>query len=230
MFWFGWAVHHRVAHVLVRVGHVYLGPQNMRAVGELPGPHAAEQVQVLLHRAVAVGAVTAGLRPTAPVAAYLFGAEAVHIRLALDDELLGVPVHLLEVVRGEVEPVAPVHPEPPQVLDERVHVVLAFGERVGVVEAQVEQPPEVPGDAVVYPCGLRVAYVRVGVWLRRKARVDPASEPAGGEVLAYYLPDEVRAPAGWRALASGVAVCAHRAPGTVGMQCPSIAPCWRPDD
>ena len=55
------AVHHRVAHVQVGRGHVDLRPQGARAVGELAGPHPLEQVQVLLDRAVAVGAVLAGL-------------------------------------------------------------------------------------------------------------------------------------------------------------------------
>ena len=55
------AVHDRVAQEQVRMGHVDLGPQGLRAVGELPGPHPAEEVEVLLDGAVAEGAVLARL-------------------------------------------------------------------------------------------------------------------------------------------------------------------------
>ena len=41
------AVHHRVAHVDVRRGHVDLRPQRAAAVGELAGPHPLEQVEIL---------------------------------------------------------------------------------------------------------------------------------------------------------------------------------------
>ena len=55
------AVHHRVAHVEVGRRHVDLGAQGARAVGELAGLHAREQVEVLLDGAVAVRALLAGL-------------------------------------------------------------------------------------------------------------------------------------------------------------------------
>ena len=51
------AVDDRVAQVDVRRVHVDLQPQHARAVGELAGAHAAEQVEVLRRRAVAIGAV-----------------------------------------------------------------------------------------------------------------------------------------------------------------------------
>ena len=54
-------VQDRVAQVDVGRGHVDLRAQHARAVGELPGAHAREQVEVLLDRAVAPGAVRAGL-------------------------------------------------------------------------------------------------------------------------------------------------------------------------
>jgi hypothetical protein len=53
-------VEHRVAQVDVARRHVDLGPQHPRAVGELAGPHAAEEIEVLLDDAVAVGALPPG--------------------------------------------------------------------------------------------------------------------------------------------------------------------------
>ena len=55
------AIEHGVAQVDVAGGHVDLGAQHARAVRKLTRLHAAEQVEVFLHRAVAKRAVLAGL-------------------------------------------------------------------------------------------------------------------------------------------------------------------------
>src|SRR5690606_39917005 len=57
------------------------------AVGQLAALHLLEQLKVLLDAAIAVGAVSAGLGQGAPVLADLLGAEAVHVSLAVLDEL-----------------------------------------------------------------------------------------------------------------------------------------------
>ena len=67
------AVHHRIAHVQVRRGHVDLGAQHARAVGKLAGAHALEQVEILFDRAIAIGAVLAGLGQRAAILANFFG-------------------------------------------------------------------------------------------------------------------------------------------------------------
>ena len=56
-------VHHRIAHVEIGVGHIDFGPQDERTVGKLAGLHPSEQVEVLLNRPVAVGAVSPGRSP-----------------------------------------------------------------------------------------------------------------------------------------------------------------------
>ncbi len=61
------AVEHRIAQIDVARGHVDLGAQHARAVGEFAGAHAAEQVEVLLHAAVAERAVLARLGQGAAV-------------------------------------------------------------------------------------------------------------------------------------------------------------------
>ena len=94
------AVHDRVAHVEVGRGHVDLRPQRARAVGKLAGPHPPEQVEVLLDRAVAVGAVAARLGERAAVLADLVGRQVADVGLAGLDQLLGPLVELLEVVEA----------------------------------------------------------------------------------------------------------------------------------
>ena len=72
-------VHQGVAEHHVRMGHVYLGPEHLAAVGELTVLHPLEQVQVLLHTAVPPGAVHTGLLDGASVLAYLLLSLVVHV-------------------------------------------------------------------------------------------------------------------------------------------------------
>src|ERR1035437_9110386 len=61
------AVEHRIAQIDVARRHVDLSAQHPRAVPEFPGPHAAEQIEVLLHRAVAERTVLARLGQRAAI-------------------------------------------------------------------------------------------------------------------------------------------------------------------
>ena len=83
------AVHHRVAHVEVRRRHVHLGAQRARSIRKLAGLHALEQVQVLFHGAVAVGALLARLGQRAAVLAHFLGGQIADIGLARLDHLHG---------------------------------------------------------------------------------------------------------------------------------------------
>ena len=55
------AVEHRIAQVDVAGRHVDLGAQHARAVGKFAGAHAAEQIEIFLDAAAAIGAL--GARP-----------------------------------------------------------------------------------------------------------------------------------------------------------------------
>ena len=96
------AVQHRVAQPHVGRGHVDLGAQHAGAVGELAGPHAPEQVEVLLHGAVAVVALLSGPVGRAAHGVDLLGGVVVDVGLAPADQLQRVFVQRLEVV-GSVE-------------------------------------------------------------------------------------------------------------------------------
>ncbi len=124
------AVHHRVAQVLVGRFHVDLRPEHVRSVGELAGAHALEEVEVLGHRPVAVGAHAARLVEAAAALAHLFERLAVDVRLARFDELEGDLVELLEVVRREVQARTPVEAEPAHVFLDGADV-LVFLRRSG---------------------------------------------------------------------------------------------------
>ena len=161
------AVDHRVPHVEVAAGQVDLGPEGVCAVGELPGPHPGEEVQGLLHGPVPPGGAGGGVH-VAPVLLELLGGELAHIGQALLDELHGVVVHLLKVVGGVVEPVAPVVAQPVDVLLDGLHVLHVLLGGVGVVHAQVAQAAVLLGGAEVDEDGLGVADVQVAVGLGGK--------------------------------------------------------------
>ena len=200
--------------LMLRRGHVDLRPQRLGAVGELPRPHAAEQVQVLVDRAIAERRRPAGLGQRAAVLADLIAGEVVDIGLARLDELLGPLVELLEVVAGVIEVRAPVEAEPADVARDRVDVLLAFLRGVGVVEAQVAAAAELPGHAEIDRDGLGVADVKIAVGLGRKARDHLAAEAAGAVVLEDDVANEV----------AGFRLVAHRLDG---ITTPSRSVDWR---
>ena len=184
------AVHDWVAHVEVGRGHVDLGPQGPRAVGEFAGLHAAEEVEVFFDGAIAVGAVAARRGERAAVLADLVGREVTDVGLSGQDHLLGPIVELVEIVGGVEQAVFPIEAQPADVLHDRVDVFDFLLRGVGVVEAEVAQPPVVPRDAEVQADRLGMADVKVAVRLRRKAGVD-AVVAAAGQVGVDVFAEEV---------------------------------------
>ena len=180
-------IEHRIAHVDVGRGHVDLCPEHSGAVRKLPRAHALEQVEVLIDRTVAPGAVLARLCEGAAVLPDLVGGEVIDVGLTGLDQVYGPVVELVEVVGGEVEMLAPVEAEPADVFLNRVDVLLLFPDRVGVVEAQVAAAAELLGNPEVERDRLGVAEVEVSVRLGREARHDlrdSALAHVGGDDLA----------------------------------------------
>ena len=159
--------------------------------GNSPARIRSNRVEVLLDRAVAVGALAAGLGQRAAVLADLVGGQVAHVGLAGLDQLHGPLVELVEVVGGVEQPVLPVEAQPADVLDDRVDVFGLLLARVGVVEAQVAQAAELRGDAEVQADRLGVADVQVAVRLGREAGMDPPVVLAGPQVLKNDLSNEV---------------------------------------
>ena len=165
-------VHDRVAQLHVLVRHVDLGAQHLAAVGELLGPHPAEQVQVLLRRAVTVGGVDARLAEAAAACGDLLAGLVVDIGQPGLDELLGPRVELFEVV-GREPLVGRFVAEPADVGHDRLDEGHVLGLGVGVVEAQHAGAAEVVCDAEVDDDGLGVPDVQVAVRLGWEPGLDP---------------------------------------------------------
>ena len=166
------AVEHGIAQVDVAGGHVDLGAQHPGAVGKLAGLHAAEQIEVFLHAAVAERAVLAGLGQRAALDADFLLRLVVDIGMAVPDQALGPAVKPLEIVRGIIEVGSPVVAEPVHVGLNRIDIFLLFPGRIGVVEAQVAAPGKFLRDAEIQRDRLGVADVQIAVRLRREARHD----------------------------------------------------------
>ncbi len=91
-------VHDRIAELHVLVLHVDLRPEHGAALGELAGPHPAEQVEVLLDGSVPVGALDAGVAVAAPLRRDGLAVLLVDVGKALGDQQFSPVVELLEVV------------------------------------------------------------------------------------------------------------------------------------
>jgi Flp pilus assembly protein TadD len=186
------AIEHGIAQVDVARGHVDLRPQHPRAVRELAGAHAREQVEVLLHRAVAVRAVATGLGQRAAAQADLLLGLVVDIGLAGPDQVLRPGVELLEIIGSKVQVRSPVEAEPAHVALDGVDVFLLLLGRVGIVEPQVAAAAELLGNAEVEADRLGMPEVEVAVGLRREARHHTVGLP-GSKVVSDNVADEVAA-------------------------------------
>ena len=121
----------------------------------------------------------------------LVGRERVDVGDRLANQPLGEPVELFVVVRGVEFAPAPVEPQPPHIVLDRIDVLDVLLDRVGVVEAEVADATEIGGDPEVDADGLGVADVQVAIGLGRKPRDHAAAVLAGRDIRAHDLPKEV---------------------------------------
>ena len=186
------AVDDRVAHVEVAGSEVDPGAQRHAAVGELAGSHAAEEVEALLLRSVAEGALRRGLGVAAEFA-HLLGRQLADIGETFFDQLLGEQVHLLKILGSVKETVAPVEAQPLDILLDRVDVLDVLLGRVGVVHAQVAHAVVFFGGAKVDADRLGVTDMQIAVRLGRKTRVYGFSfiSAAFGNILVDKVVNEV---------------------------------------
>ena len=138
-----------------------------------------------------IRALAAGLGQRAAVLADLVGGEAVDVGLARHDQVHGVAVERLEIVRGVARLAVPVEAQPADVLLDRLDVLDVLLRRVGVVEAQVAGAAELGGDAEVEADRLGVADVQVAVRLRRKPRGHTAAVLPRPHILGDDRADEI---------------------------------------
>ena len=168
------AIEHGVAQIDVAGRHIDPGAQHARAVRKLARFHAAKQIEVFLHRAIAIGAVLARLGQRAAGEPDFFLRLVVDIGVSVADQDFRPFVETLEIVRGIKEVGSPVIAEPAHVGLNRIDVFLLFLGGVGVIEPQVASSGKLLRDAEIECDRLGMADVQVTVRLRREARHDLA--------------------------------------------------------
>src|ERR1700677_4647279 len=186
------AVQHRVAQVDVAGGHVDLGAQHARAVRELAGLHAAEQVEILLDRAVAERRVLAGLGQGAAIDADVGLRLVVDIGEAALDQSLRPFIKPIEVVRGVTRLNGPIVAKPTHISLDGVNILLLFLGRIGIVKAQVAVAQKFLRNAEIERYRLSMADMEVAVWFRRESGHDffvfAGSEIRGDNVANKVAP------------------------------------------
>src|SRR5215471_16656292 len=192
------AVHDGIAHVEVRRRHVDFGAQGAGAIGEFAGLHTGEEVEVLFHAAIAVGALGAGFGSGAAHGAYLVAGEIADVGLPLLDEQDGPIVELVEIIGGVERLAIPLEAEPAHVTHDGVDVLDFFLLGVGVVEAEIGFAAEFLGESEIEADGLGVSDVQIAVGLGWKARMNAALKLIGLQVVEYHVADEVGVAAGRR--------------------------------
>ena len=179
------AVEHGVAHIEVAGCEVDLRAQGVLALRELAGAHTRKEVEALLDRTVAPRADGGGVHVSA-VLAELLRRQLAHIGKPFLNELDGVFIVLLEVVRAEEKPVTPVKAEPVDVLLNGLDKLVVLLRRVRVVHAQIADAAEFLGRAEINAQRLAVTDVQVAVRLRREAGVDSlAGETAARREIGF---------------------------------------------
>ncbi len=161
------AVHQRVAQQHVGVSHVDFCPQHLGAVGILALLHLLKEAEILLHGAVAPGALLARSGHRAAAHADFLLTLVVDIGQALLYQSHGPLVELVKIV-GCVEFVGPLKAQPLDILLDRVNVFGILLHGVGVVKAQVGGSAVFLGETKVQADALCVADMQVAVGFRRE--------------------------------------------------------------
>ena len=180
----------RIAHVDVARGHVDLRAQRARAIGELAGTHALEQVEVLGDRAFAERRVAPGFGQRAAIFAHLVGIEITDKGLAVLDQLDRTSIEHLEIIRG-MPLLGPVEAQPAHVFADRLDILDVLARGVGVIETQIAGAAEITRDAEIQADALGMAEMQVAVRLRRKARLHDTGMLAAGLIGDDDLADEI---------------------------------------
>ncbi len=184
------AVNHRVAQVDIGRGHVDLGAQHHRTIGELTGAHAREQVQIFCHGTVTVGAIFTRLGQRAAIFAHLLRRQIVNVSQPLVNQFHRVGIQLLEIIRRPAHIAVPGKTQPAHIVLNGQGVLFAFLFRVGVVETQIAGALIILRQTEIQANGFGMTDVQIAVRLRRKARGN-AAVLAAGQIGVNHVADKV---------------------------------------
>ena len=165
------AVEYGVAHIEVAGCEINLRAQGILALREFAGAHTRKQIEAFLDRTVAPGADGRGVYVPA-IFTKLFRRQFAHIGEPFFDELHGIFVILLKIVRAKEEAVAPVKAKPVNILLNGLNELVILLGGIRVVHAQVADAAKFFGRAEIDAQCLAVADVQIAVRLRRETGMD----------------------------------------------------------
>ena len=171
------------------MSHVNLGAEHQCAWLTFSAVHELKQSQVLLHWAVAIGAVGAGRSGSTLLLGYHLSALLVNVGASLFDEPYGKVPQLLEIVGGIVN-VCPFEAQPLDVLFYVFYIFRVLLHGVRVVEAQVAHAAVFLGQSEVDGNRLGVSNVQVAIRFWWETRLNASAVLAGSQVVNHYLFNE----------------------------------------
>ena len=183
-------IHHWVAHVHVRVGHVDFGAQHLLAIGKLTGAHTFKQIEALRDRPLTIWAGLTGLGNRTAVLAHLVEGQLLDIGMPRFDQLQRPFKQLLEIITGKAN-LRPLKPQPCDVLLDRTNELVALLLGIGIVEAQVALTAKLLGDAEIEANRFGVADLQITIWLGREACLHTSIVLTSCHVGSHHLANKI---------------------------------------
>jgi hypothetical protein len=186
------SIQHRIAEIDVWRRHVDFGSQHVRPVREFAVAHPTQKIEILIYRAVPVGALLSRFGQRASVLSHLVGSETVDVGRTCLDQAFRKAVELLKVIRGKVQVVPPIESKPADIFLDRLDVFGIFRRGIRVVESQMTNAaPVLRGQTEIEADRFGMADMKIAVRFRRKASHDTAAVFPGSTVRRDNLTDEI---------------------------------------
>ena len=163
----------RIAHVEVRAGHIDFGAQYLFAIGKLAGFHIFKELQVFFDAAVTAGAFLPRRIERAAVFTDFITRQIIDISLTQANQLFGVFIEFIEIVRRIEHAVVPVKTEPFDIAFNRFYIFRIFFRRIRVIKAEIRYSAIFLGNAEIQADRLGVADVEIAIRFRRETGMDP---------------------------------------------------------
>ena len=168
----GHTVDHRVSHIDVGGRHIDLGAEHLFPVLIHAVLHFLEELQVLLHRSVPVGAVFSRSVEISPVFPDLIGRKVADECLSFFDQMDCTLIHCIKVVRRKKQPVLKFRAQPFHVVYDGLHILRFFLRGVRIIKTEIEFSAVFLCQSRIQDNGLGMSDVEISVGLRWESRLD----------------------------------------------------------
>jgi hypothetical protein len=120
------------------------------------------------------------------------GAQIVNVGLLLLDEHDGIFIELIKIVRCIIQPIAPIEPEPSDVLHDGIYIFNILLARISVIESQIAEAFIFSGESKVEADGLGMSDMEVTIRLRGEPCMDAAFVFVVLHVFGHDIVDKIR--------------------------------------